>query len=89
MQEDYFKNRGEVKTEINKCAWVSAIVTLLGFLFAVIGVIGDIIDETLGLETTTWLLLAIFFGIAGLGPRMHSVAAKHLYGIEEERKKKD
>lgn len=88
IAEDFFKNHNEVKTEIRKCAFVSGTTTLFGFLFALLGVIGDILDENLVLESSNWLLLAIFFVLVALMPRMHSVSAKHLYGIESERKNK-
>ena len=88
IPEDFFKNREEVKTEIRKCAIAAGITILLGFLFALLGVIGDALDITLGLESTSWLLLAVFFGVVAIFPTMHSVMAKHLYGIEAESKKK-
>ena len=87
ITEDFFRNREEVKTEIRKCGAFGGIITLLGLIFAILGVIGDALDITLILESTSWLLLAVFFGLAAIGPIMHSVAAKHLYGIESESKK--
>lgn len=88
IPENHFKNREEVKTEIRKCALAGGIITILGFIFAIIGVIGDALDITFILESSTWLLLAVFFGVAALGPIMHSVAAKHLFGIESENNNK-
>ena len=88
IPEDFFKNREEVRTEIRKCAMFGGIITILGLLFALLGVIGDALDLILGLESISWLLLAVFFGLAAIGPLMHSVAAKLLYGIEAENKKK-
>ena len=86
--EEHFKNREEVKTEIRNCALFGGIITFFGFLFAILGVIGDALDKTIVLESSTWLLLAVFFGVAAIGPLMHSVAAKHLFGIETESKNK-
>ena len=83
-----FKNREEVKTQISKCNLFAGIILILGILFALIGVIGDALDITLILESSNWLLLAIFFGIASIMPNMHSIMAKHLYGIESENKNK-
>ena len=88
MAEDIFKNREEVKTEIRKCAIAAGIIILLGLLFALLGVIGDALDINLGLESTSWLLLAVFFAVVAMFPTMHSVMAKHLYGIESENKNK-
>ena len=87
IAEDFFKNRDEVKTEIRKCAKMSGILTLLGALFALIGIIGDALDMNVILESSNWLLLAIFFGVVAIFPTLHSVMAKHLYGIDSEIKK--
>jgi hypothetical protein len=86
IPEDFFKNREEVKIEIRKCAMMSSIITFLGLVFALLGIIGDVLDITLGLESISWLLLAVFFGVIAVFPTMHSVIAKHLYGIESENK---
>lgn len=37
----------------------------VGIVFAVVGVIGDAVNRTPGLEPTTWLLLAIFTFLVG------------------------
>jgi hypothetical protein len=87
IAEDFFNSREEVKTEIRKCAMMAGIITLSGALFALIGVIGDALNMIVILESSIWLLLAIFFGVVAIFPTMHSVMAKHLYGIESERKK--
>ena len=52
-----------------------------------IGVIGDALNITLGLESMSWFLLAIVFGLTAIVPHMRSVSAKHLFGIESERKR--
>ncbi|MCJ2556412.1 MAG: hypothetical protein LN415_04810 [Candidatus Thermoplasmatota archaeon] len=88
IPEDFFRNREQVRTEIRKCALLGGIIVGLGLLFASLGVVGDALDVSLGLESISWLLLAVFFGLASLGPLMHSVAAKHLYGIESERQER-
>ncbi len=88
IAEDFFKNREEVKTEIRKCSIMAGIIILLGVLFALLGIIGDALNMTLVLESISWLLLAVFFGIVAIFPTMHSVMAKHLYGIESENKNK-
>ena len=82
IAEDYFNNRKDVKTEVRKCAIMAGIIIFLGVLFALIGVIGDAFDINVILESSNWLLLAVFFGIIAIFPTMHSVMAKHLYGIE-------
>jgi len=82
-----FKDRDEVKAEIRDCGLTAAVFTYACFIFAALGVIGDALNMTLGLETISWLLLAIVFAISAIVPNMRSIAAKHLYGIESERKK--
>jgi len=82
-----FKDREEVKKDIRLCAAMGLIVTFCSLGFAVLGVIGDALNITLGLETMSWFLLAIVFGLTAIVPNMRSVAAKHLFGIESERKK--
>ena len=81
-----FKNRKEVKNVISKLNIAGAFFSILGILSALVGVIGDAIDTTLILESSNWLLLAIFFAILAIHPAMQAVMAKHLYGIESENK---
>ncbi len=57
------------------------------FIFAALGVIGDALNITLGLEPMSWLLLAIVAGLNAIIGHMHVVVAKHLLGIEAESKK--
>ena len=88
ITEKPFRNRKEIKKEIRKCNLVGGIVLDVGIIFAIIGVIGDALNITLVLESTSWLLLAVFFGLVSLVPYMHSIMAKHLFGIESESKNK-
>jgi hypothetical protein len=85
-KERPFKNRDEVKNEIYKCNYVGGFLAIIGVIFALIGVFSDAFDMTLILESSNWLLLAILFVVGSFGPNMHSVIAKHLYGIETEKK---
>jgi hypothetical protein len=82
-----FKNREEVKTQINLCNIAAAVIIVPGLIFALVGVISDAMDKTLFLESSNWLLLAILFVVASFGPNLNSLMAKHLYGIESENKK--
>jgi hypothetical protein len=84
LEEKPFRNREQVKAEIKLCSTVGTIFQLLSFLFAILGIIGDALNTTLGLETMSWFLLATFVGIASVIPSMHAVVAKHLLGIEAE-----
>ena len=86
LEEKPFKNREEVKAEVKLCSTVGTIFQLLSWLFAVLGIIGDALNITLGLETMSWFLLAIIVGISSVIPSMHAVLAKHLLGVEAESK---
>ena len=86
MSEKPFKNREDVKAEIRKCANVGDICSIAGLIFAALGVIGDAVNITLGLESMSWFLLAIVAGVNAVNPQMHAVVAKHLFGIESEKK---
>lgn len=81
-----FKDREEVKKDIRLCAWVGSIVTFCSLGFAALGVIGDALNITLGLESMSWFLLAIVAALSAIVPNMRSSVAKHLYGIESEKK---
>lgn len=81
-----FKDREEVKKDIRLCAWVGSIVTFCSLGFAALGVIGDALNITLGLESMSWFLLAIVAALSAIIPNMRSSVAKHLYGIESEKK---
>ena len=76
-----FKDREEVKKEIRDWFFISLVLELLGLLLALIGIIADALDRTLGLETMNWLLLAIFFSVTAAGPLVKSSVYKLLYGI--------
>jgi hypothetical protein len=84
LEEKPFKNREEVKAEVKRCSTFSTVLQLLSLLLAILGIIGDALNTTLGLETTSWFLLAIIVGISSILPTMHAVLAKHLLGVEAE-----
>jgi hypothetical protein len=82
-----FKDLKEVKTDIRLCDWASASLMLASLIFAALGIIVDVFDMALFLESMSWFLLAIFTLIVALFPYLNYVTAKNLYGIESERKK--
>jgi len=79
-----FKNREETKKEIRQCQLAGTIFQLVSFGFALLGVIGDALNITLGLESMSWFLLAIVAGLSTLVPHMNSVTANLMLGIETE-----
>ena len=82
-----FKNREEVKTEIRDCGLTAAIFTYACFIFTALGVIGDALNMTLGLEPMSWLLLAIVAGLNAIIGHTRFTVARHLLGIETVIKK--
>lgn len=87
LENQPFKNREHVMAEIRRCALMGLISQYLSFIFAALGVIGDASNTKLGLEPTSWLLLAIVAGLNAIIGHMHVVVAKHLLGAEAESKK--
>ncbi|MCW4037497.1 MAG: hypothetical protein NWF13_02045 [Candidatus Bathyarchaeota archaeon] len=81
-----FKNREEVKVEIRDCNRFAAVSQYACFIFAALGVISDVVDVTLGLESMSWFLLAIVAGLNAIIGHTHVVVAKHLLGIEAKSK---
>ena len=79
-----FIDREDVKTDIRLCAWMGTIIIFVSLICAAIGVISDVLDEALVLESMSWLLLAIVFGVIAIIPNMRSLTAKLSYGIESE-----
>jgi hypothetical protein len=88
IPEEPFKSRGEVKAEIRRCDIMGTIFSMFSLVCVLAGIIGEVLSMTLGLEPMSWFLLAIVFSINAIMPTIHSVAAKHLFGIDAERKEK-
>jgi hypothetical protein len=86
LEEKPFQNREDVKHEVKLCSTVATIFQLLSFLFAIVGIIGDALNATLGLKTLSWFLLAIILGVSSVLPSMHAVSAKHLLYMDETKK---
>ena len=87
LEDQTFKNREQVKAEVRKCALYGDVCQYLSFIFVVLGVIGDALNITLGLESMSWFLLAIVAGLNAIIGHMHVVVAKHLLGIEADTRK--
>jgi hypothetical protein len=81
-----FKDLEDMKAEIRKCDLFGGICQYTYFIFATLGVIGDVLNVTIGLEPMSWFLLAIIAGINAIIGHTHAVVAKHLLGIEAKNK---
>ncbi len=64
----------------------SRIFFILGLIFAILGIISDAINSTLGLEPMSWFLLAIGVFIAGILPCLGWAVAVYLKAIEGRKK---
>jgi hypothetical protein len=89
LEDKPFKNREHIETEIRQCSIFGDVCQYACFIFALLGVIGDAANTTLGLTSMSWLLLALVAGLNAIIGHMHVVGAKHLLGIETENKKQE
>jgi len=87
LEDQPFKSREHAEAEVRRCALFGDACQYLCFVFAALGVIGDALNITLGLESMSWLLLAIVAGLNAIIGHVHAVVAKHLMGIEAESKR--
>ena len=85
-EEEPFKELEVVKADVKRCAWVAGTLSLLSLVFALIGIIGEVLNITLGLEPMSWFLLAIVVALNAFMPEMNSVVAKLLFGMKSENK---
>jgi len=65
---------------------MSRIFFILGLIFAVLGIIGDVMNTTLGLNPISWLLLSIGAFVAGIPPCIGWAVAVYLKAIEAKKK---
>ena len=64
---------------------VSRILCILGLVFAVLGVVSDAMNATLGLEPISWFLLAIGVFVASAAPCLGWAVAVYLRSIEAKK----
>jgi hypothetical protein len=68
MAQSFFEKRNDPKYIADKAGMMAnwgAALWILGFVFAILGIIADAIG-TLGLTMMAWFMLAIVFHLAGL-----------------------
>jgi hypothetical protein len=83
--EKPFQSRKELKQALNPMGFGFHISYWLGILFAIVGVIGDAVNITLGLESISWLLLSIAAFLAGIPMLTTWAVAQHLLGMKIEK----
>ncbi len=80
MAKSFFEKRVDPKwiaTQASMQANAGAALWILGFIFAILGIIADV-NGTLGLTSMAWFMLAIVFHLAGLSYWMGYALAMHL-----------
>ena len=63
----------------------SRIFSVLGLVFAVLGIISDAMNTTLGLEPISWFLLAISVSVVGIAPCIGWAVAVYLRSREPKK----
>lgn len=85
----HWEDREYVKSGVGSSGLLDHICWLLGIVFAVLGVIGEAIDTTLGLESMSWYLLSIAAFGASIFPAIGWAVSWYLRSIEAKGKKKE
>lgn len=85
--EERWKNRKMILTSASTAMAFAHVLWFLGAVFAVLGVIGEAINVTLGLEPISWLLLAIAAFVASIPQLLGWHLAVYLDSIETKSKK--
>jgi hypothetical protein len=87
MAEKPFKDREEAKKQLITCGNWCTICEGLSFLLVIIGIIWRLLKlDYYDLDSTFWLLLAIFFAITSLAPHIHMALISSQLGFDSEHK---
>jgi uncharacterized membrane protein len=87
--EELVNDRGKVEKSIRASGLAGHIYLIIGFVFAILGVISDAMNVSLGLEATSWFLLAITAILAGLFPWLTWVVSVYLNSLEDKSKREE
>jgi hypothetical protein len=87
--EKPFENRGAMEKTLSPMGLMGHVTLFLGIIFAVLGIIADAANVALGLESTSWLLLAIVACVVGMPAWLTWGIAMHLLGMEAKTQKKE
>ena len=66
MAKRHYLDRESIKASLGSSGMSAHICWFLGAVFAILGIIGDAANITLGLEPTSWFLLAIVTFLASI-----------------------
>jgi hypothetical protein len=87
--EKPFESRKEMVSALSTMGLMGHVTLFLGIIFAVLGIIADAANVALGLEATSWLLLAIVACVVGIPAWLTWGISMHLLGMEAGSKKKE
>ena len=62
----HWEDREKIRASLGENGWWGHILWFLAAIFAILGVIADAVNTTLGLEPISWFLLAIATSLAGI-----------------------
>ena len=79
-----FKSRKELEDTLDPMGFSLHVTYFLGIIFAVLGVISDVVNITLALEPMNWLLLSIAAFLAGMPMLVTWAVAMHLLGLKSK-----
>lgn len=83
-----YEDLEKLKASLGQSGALGFICWFLGIIFAVLGVIGDAANVKLGLEPTSWLLLAVVASVLSVSMFIGWAVAWYLRSVEVESKKK-
>jgi len=66
MAKRHWEDREFIKASLRSVGLQAHICWFLGVIFAVLGIIADAANVTLGLESVSWFLLAVFTMMIGM-----------------------
>ncbi len=77
-----FKDREHMLWEIGYCNRAGTYLSIATVIGLLLGIISNVIDMKLALDSTSWFLVSIVLGVMSLAPDLHVLFAKHLLGME-------
>jgi hypothetical protein len=87
--EEPFESHEEMKSALSPMGLMGHVTLFLGMIFAILGIIADAANTALGLEATSWLLLALVACVIGTPAWLTWGISMHLLGMEAKGKKKE
>lgn len=81
-----WKSREWIVSSGNRMTMSGSACWILGAVFAVLGIIADAMNVSLGLEVTTWLMLSIALFVAGISWYIGWAVAVYVSGKETKSK---